>query len=101
MAVFNLRANSALVAFTWTQTLKMQNAIVESDNKILIEACKRVKLHWEVSRVVTDIMDCCEGLQQVKFSKIDRKLNGCAHSVAAKWCKGTLSKDWVSNILQI
>lgn len=103
---FKIKPHSALLAeaiavraaVVLLNNLKIDKAVICSENLVLIKSCNSSFVPWEIPSVKKDIQEDCARLTEVSFIKISRKDNTAVHWVAAKAGKSLLPSDWVHNI---
>lgn len=90
-------AMAARLAGTVLEELQISNAIIESDNKMLIQLCSTENVPpWECNTIIEDIRSFASTID-LSFSWVSRKFNRAAHWVATQFLNDVIPRDWMFN----
>lgn len=95
-------ANSALMAETlvlrdamiFAENLRLDNLIFESDNLVLIQACRGDSEVRSILNIIHDIRILRSHFRSVSFTWVSRDGNQGAHLVAEQYCLNNLPLQW-------
>lgn len=96
-SVFQGEALAVRLAGRLIEANQINEATIESDNKMVIHLCSMENVPpWESATIFHDIHRIASGLN-CKFSWISRECNRVAHWVAKAHHRGILPVNWVSS----
>ncbi|KAJ1414196.1 Ribonuclease H-like superfamily [Sesbania bispinosa] len=99
---FPILASNALIvealalreAISLARNIRVSNIVVESDSKVLVQACRREKSLGEIKMIVNDIIQIKGHFESCSFTWTPREANCAAHTIAKLASQNILSRWW-------
>lgn len=84
-------------AMEFISNLGISNIVFESDNQILIEACRSGKINKEIRGIIEDVKSLRNRFERCAFTWTAREGNLVAHTIASLASSGSLTGNWSLN----